>query len=84
MARPLIATDVPGCRSIIDDGVTGFLCKVRDADALASACLRFRDLSRDTQIAMGLAGRAKMEREFGEAIVIAAYRDALAQVTAGN
>ena len=32
MARPLIATDVPGCRSVVDDGENGYLCRVRDSD----------------------------------------------------
>ena len=37
MARPLIAADVPGCRDVVDDGVNGFLCKVRDPVSLADA-----------------------------------------------
>ncbi len=79
MARPLITTDVPGCRSIVDNGVSGLLCEVRDAQSLAKACQTFLSSSRNTQIKMGQAGRAKMEREFDQAIVVAAYRDALAE-----
>ena len=35
MERPLIASDVPGCRDVVDDGVNGFLCSARDAVSLA-------------------------------------------------
>lgn len=78
MARPLIASDVPGCRSVVEDGVTGFLCEVRSGESLAQACLAFLDLPHDAQIAMGRAGRAKMEREFDQAYVVDAYRQAIA------
>jgi len=83
MARPLIATDVPGCRSVVDDGRTGLLCAVRSAKSLAAAIDRFLDLPAANRIAMGRAGRAKMEREFDKAIVVRAYREALS-LTAGG
>jgi len=75
--RPLIATDVPGCRAVVEDGVTGFLCAPRSGESLAEACLRFLRLSSAVQAEMGRAGRAKMEREFDEALVTSAYREAL-------
>ena len=78
MARPLIASDVPGCRSVVEHGATGFLCDVRSGESLAQACLTFLGLSRDAQIAMGKAGRAKMEREFDQGYVVDAYRRAIA------
>ena len=83
MARPLIATDVPGCRAVVDPGVSGFLCEVRNADSLAIAMEQFLALSPDARAAMGQAGRAKMEREFDQALVVAAYREALMALT-GN
>ncbi len=82
MARPLIATDVPGCREVVEDGRTGFLCEARSADSLEAAILRFLALPPAARAAMGEAGRAKMEREFDEALVIAAYREAVARATA--
>lgn len=81
MARPLIATDVPGCRAVVDQDVSGFLCKVRSAASLAAAMERFLALSGDARQAMGAAGRAKMEREYDQALVVAAYREALAVIT---
>lgn len=35
MARPVIATDVPGCPHVIVDGLTGFLCEARSSSSLA-------------------------------------------------
>lgn len=84
MARPLIASDVPGCRSVVEDGVTGLLCEVRSGDSLARACLRFLELPRDTQIAMGSAGRSKMQREFDQAHVVEAYRQAISDALKGG
>ena len=83
MARPLIATDVPGCRAVVDTDVSGFLCEVQNSDSLAMAMGRFLALSPDARTAMGQAGRAKMEREFDQALVVAAYREALLTLT-GN
>lgn len=80
MARPLIATDVPGNRQIVRDGSNGLLCAVRDAGALAEAMERLATLSESDRNAMGLAGRALVEREYGEERVIQAYLDALAQL----
>ena len=77
MARPLIATNVPGCRSVVDDGETGYLCKVRDGDDLARSIETFLALPRGEMARMGRAGRAKMSKSFDQAIVVQAYRDAL-------
>jgi len=81
MGRPLIATDVPGCRAVVERDVTGFLCAPRDADSLAAAMRRFLDAPPEARTAMGRAGRAKMEREYDEALVVGAYRDAIARAT---
>ena len=80
MARPLIATDVPGCRAVVDHEVSGFLCKARNAASLAAAIDRFLVLSADAQKAMGTAGRAKMARDYDQSIVVDAYRDAIAKL----
>jgi glycosyltransferase involved in cell wall biosynthesis len=77
MARPLVATDVPGCREVVDDGVTGFLCAPRDAVDLAAKLARMAALSDAERTAMGAAGRAKVMREFDQSIVIARYLEAL-------
>jgi glycosyltransferase involved in cell wall biosynthesis len=67
-ARPIIASDVPGCREVVRPGETGLLVPARDIRALADA---ISALAGDAvrRKAMGSAGRALVEREFGEDIV---------------
>ena len=68
-ARPLIATDVPGCREVVTHDVDGLLVPARDAPALARAIARLQDnpaLARR----LGLAAREKALAEFDEFIVI--------------
>jgi len=81
MARPLIATDVPGCRAVVAPGISGFLCTPRSSESLTAAIIAFLDLPHDARVEMGRAGRRKMAHDFDEAIVVAAYRDAIAALT---
>ncbi len=80
MGRPLIATDVPGCREVIDDGVNGFLCAARDSASLEQSMKRFLELSHDERSAMGRASRRKVETKFSEDVVIDAYLEALGKL----
>jgi glycosyltransferase involved in cell wall biosynthesis len=77
MAIPLITTDAVGCREVVDDGVNGYLCKVRDAGDLAEKMEKMLSLSPEQRLEMGLRGRAKMEVEFDEQIVIGKYLAAI-------
>lgn len=79
-ARPVIATDIPGCREIVEEGVNGLLCEVKNAESLEAAIRRFLALPRQTRIEMGLCGRAKIEREFDRNIVVEQYMAELADV----
>ncbi len=80
MARPLVATDVPGNRQIVEHGVNGQLCEARNALSLAEAMKHVGLTGESERIEMGLAGRALVERTYGEERVIKAYLDALAQL----
>ena len=73
MARPIIAADVPGCRQVVEHGRTGFLCRVRDPQDLAEKMLQMIGLPPEERIRLGSEGRRKMEREFGETLVIDRY-----------
>ena len=73
MAKPLIATDVPGCRDVLDHGINGFLCQPKDPESLSSAMLRMLRMNPEELRAMGAASRKKAETEFDEKIVISRY-----------
>jgi glycosyltransferase involved in cell wall biosynthesis len=74
MARPCIATDVPGCRDAVVDASTGLLCAPRDASALADAMQRFIDAGPASWVRWGEAGRAHVQSRFDEREVIETYR----------
>jgi glycosyltransferase involved in cell wall biosynthesis len=84
MARPIITTDNVGCREAVDDEVTGFLCKMKDADDLAEKMQKFIALSVKDRAAMGKSGRKKMENQFDEKIVISTYMDLINQIINGD
>ena len=73
MARPLIASDVPGCREVVDQGVNGLLCEVRSTASLAAAMEQMLAMSVAERSAMGAAGRRKVETEFDQCLVAQAY-----------
>ena len=77
MARPIVATDVPGVRDVVDDQVTGLLCEVRSAPSLAEAMLSMMALSPADRRAMGQAGRERVERHFGIEEVTRRYLEAV-------
>ncbi len=76
--RPMVATDVPGCREIVRDGVTGLLVPARDAAALATALERLAGDAASRR-RMGAAARGLVERELSDAVVtaqtLALYRE---------
>jgi glycosyltransferase involved in cell wall biosynthesis len=64
MGRPLIASDIAGCRETVDDGVNGYLVAPKNAGELIEACRRFVALTRAERERMGDESRAKAERQF--------------------
>lgn len=81
--RPLVATDVPGCREVVRDQVNGFLVPPRDAAALASAIeLLIRDAGLRTEF--GRRSRYLAETEFGIDRVTAATLDLYAALLSGE
>ena len=70
MGLPIVATDIRGCRQVVDHGRTGLLVAPGDAAALTDA---IADLAADAPArrAMGRQGRAKAQQEFDQQRVIA-------------
>lgn len=77
MARPIITTDSAGCRDVVVDGQTGFLCAPRSAQDLADKIKTVLSLSAEQRREMGHQGRQLVISRFDEKIVIQHYRDAL-------
>jgi glycosyltransferase involved in cell wall biosynthesis len=84
MARPLIATNVTGCRDIVDDGVNGLLCKVKDGKDLAVKMQQMMSIPEADRVLMGQKGREKMIREFDKKKVIEIYLQAIDEIANGK
>ena len=73
--RPVLASDIPGCREGFEEGVTGIGFAPRNKEALLLAVKKFMQLSYEERKEMGLSARHKMEREFDRNIVVNAYME---------
>ena len=70
MGRPLITSDIPGCREAVIDGETGLLCQSRNADSLYAAMKKFLALPNAARAKMGQSGRKHMENVFDKRTVV--------------
>lgn len=81
MGKPLITTDVPGCKEVVDDGVNGLLCEPKNADSLSSAMKRMLLMGTSNRNKMGKMSRRKAENGFDEQIIIQAYLNQILTLT---
>jgi glycosyltransferase involved in cell wall biosynthesis len=81
--KPLITTDVPGCREVVQDQVDGLLIPVRDAPALARGIARLQD---DPILAMrlGQAARSKALERFDERIILSKTLSVYVEISSGG
>lgn len=79
-ARPCLVSNIHGCLEGVDDGISGFVFKVKSVDSIIEAIDSFVNLSHDEKIRMGLAGREKMEKEFNRDIVDSAYIKVISEI----
>lgn len=84
MAKPAVATDVPGCNSVVEDGRTGILCKMANADDLYAKLVQMIDFGADKREEIGRAARSRMERTYDQKLVLGAYRKAIESTRAGD
>lgn len=80
MAKPLITTNVPGCKDVVDDGINGYLCEVKNSNSLLKAMKKMLLLSDYERCIMGENGRKKIVNQFDEHLVIAKYKEVLSQI----
>ena len=77
--RPVITSNIPGCMEAVLDNVSGFLCKVRNADSLKDTMEKFLHLSKEKKAAMGLEGRKYMEAHFDKRAIVQETIEAIMQ-----
>ena len=71
--RPVISSDIPGCKEIVDDGVTGFSFEVKNIQSLVSKIEAFIALAHEEKVEMGKKGREKVAQQFNRDAVVAEY-----------
>jgi len=78
--RPCLASDIPGCKEIVEEQKNGFLFESRNELALVEAIEKFIALSHEDKEKMGKNGRKKIEKEFDRRIIIDAYIDEINKI----
>lgn len=79
MGKPIITTNNVGCRDVVDDNYTGFLCDVKNALSLAEKMEQMIQLTTEDRMKMGQRGREKVVAKFGDDLVFNIYITKLKQ-----
>lgn len=75
MARPMVATDVPGCREIVKDDYNGYLCKAIDEVSLQESLEKFLCLADTQKENMGRNARQTVIDQFSTEVILKQYDD---------
>lgn len=70
MCRPLITSNIHGCKEAVEDGVNGFLTELKNEESIYDAICRFSKLDKQERINMGLRGRELMKARFDKNIIV--------------
>lgn len=81
--RPIITTDRPGCREVVDDGFNGYKIPEKNTEELIKAIRKFMALSNTEKEKLGIAGRLKVEFKYSRQLVIDAYLRKLKEIENG-
>ncbi len=81
MGIPIVTTDVPGCRDVVVNNITGFLAEVKSVNSLYSQMKRMILLSQEDRIKMGTKARERAVEVFDEKIIIKHYKDVICSIT---
>ena len=84
IGRPLIATNVPGCKEVVVDGKNGYLVEPCSIDDLTEKMRLMYLLSREQRAAMAKYGRRKVEKEFSEEVVNNRYLEVVKEIIADD
>ena len=71
--RPVIASDIPGCRETFEEGVSGFGFAPKNSSDLADKLIKFIELPYDEKKRMGANGRRLVENKFDRNIIVDKY-----------
>ena len=72
-SRPVITSNIDGCKEIVDDGITGYICAVKNTRSLIDKVIAFIALPYEEKVIMGEKAREKVEKEFDRQIIVENY-----------
>lgn len=75
LQRPIITTNTPGCRDVVNHNENGFLCEVKDSNDLKNQIVNMINLPYEDRLKMGQKGRELIINEFDEKVVIQKYKN---------
>ena len=78
--RPVLATNIPGCKEAVEDNMTGLLFTARSAEALESTIECFLAMPMKQRESMGQAARVKIEQEFDRRKVVESYMEEIRRI----
>jgi len=81
MSLPIITTNVPGCKDVVENMVNGLLCEEKSKVSLEKAIFRMIDLKEKERLEFGANGRKKVFEKFSSKIVINIYHKKINDVT---
>ena len=71
--RPVLASNIPGCRETFDEGISGLGFQKKNVESLVEKMKMFIELPREKKELMGKCGREKMEQQFDRGFVVGEY-----------
>ena len=80
LGKPIITTNIPGCREVVEEGVNGFLIKPKDVDSLVQALKKAINLGKDKIIDMGRKSRELAEKKFDSKIIVGVYIEKILEI----
>ncbi|MEM8939756.1 MAG: glycosyltransferase family 4 protein [Bacteroidota bacterium] len=84
MGRALLASDVPGCKEIVEEGVNGFLFEAKNVEHLTKKVKRYLSLSLDERKKLSENSRRLAEMKFDENLVAKAYEETVRQINVSS
>lgn len=78
--RAIIASNIPGCKEIINEGVNGYTFKVKDISDLIKQMEKFIKLSHNNKAKMGIEARKKVQEQFNREIIVNEYIEEIKKV----
>ncbi len=84
MGKPIVTTNVPGCREVVIAGYNGFLCEARSTESLYLSLKKMHNSSEIELEKMSANSRSFVEEKFDEQIVIQKYITEIGLLGNGN